>query len=489
MLSGGGDFGPASLREHIERYGPPPSLGRGRSDRAAFVDVVERSGLRGRGGGGFPTGVKLRAVAGGRRRPVVVANGAEGEPLSAKDKVMLTTSPHLVLDGAVLAASALRAADVIVVVDRTARDARVAVENAIEERHATRLDPVSIRIVDSPTRYLAGEESALVHWLNGGPAKPTLVPPRPFERGVGGRPTLVQNVETLAHMALIARFGDAWFRSIGSRSEPGSALVTVGGAVADGGVLEISLGTRVATVIEAAGGVTEEISAFLIGGYFGTWLDAADGWDLALSNEGARGGGWWVRLWGGRGAAGDELRTPRDGRSDAVSGRGNRGSMRTVRARVGCDRASDRIDRARRVRPGDGRTAPAVDWRRGGSGCLPLPGWSSPFRRQRAGCLRRRNRPSRADHGCACAPEGARTLLPSPGASRVGLAMTIRIRVDPIACDGHGVCAELFPERIRLDDWGYPILDPTPIPSELRDHAQRAVTACPKLALALRKDS
>jgi ferredoxin len=67
--------------------------------------------------------------------------------------------------------------------------------------------------------------------------------------------------------------------------------------------------------------------------------------------------------------------------------------------------------------------------------------------------------------------------------------MTIRIRVDPIACDGHGVCADLFPERIRLDDWGYPILDPTPIPSELRDHAQRAVTACPKLALALRKDS
>lgn len=67
--------------------------------------------------------------------------------------------------------------------------------------------------------------------------------------------------------------------------------------------------------------------------------------------------------------------------------------------------------------------------------------------------------------------------------------MTIRIRVDPIACDGHGVCAELFPERIRLDDWGYPILDPTPIPHELRDHAQRAMTACPKLALALRKDS
>jgi NADH:ubiquinone oxidoreductase subunit F (NADH-binding) len=287
VLSGGGEFGPSTLGEHIECFGRPPGLGR-RGDRAAFIDMVERSGLRGRGGGAFPTGVKLRAVAQSRRRPVVVANGAEGEPLSAKDKILLATAPHLVLDGAVLAASALRADDVIVVVDRTACDARVAVENAIEERRATRMDPVSFRTVDSPTRYLAGEESALVHWLNGGPAKPTFVPPRPFERGVGGRATLVQNVETLAHMALIARFGDSWFRSIGSRSEPGSALVTVGGAVTHPGVLEISLGTQLATVIQAAGGVTEEISAFLVGGYFGTWLRASDGWDLALSTEGAR---------------------------------------------------------------------------------------------------------------------------------------------------------------------------------------------------------
>ena len=385
VLSGGGDSGPASLREHIERYGPPPSLGRGRSDRAAFVDVIERSGLRGRGGGGFPTGLKLRAVAGGRRRPVVVANGAEGEPLSAKDKVMLTTSPHLVLDGAVLAASALRAADVIVVVDRTARDVRVAVENAIEERRAARLDPVSIRTVDSPTRYLAGEESALVHWLNGGPAKPTLVPPRPFERGVGGRPTLVQNVETLANMALIARFGDAWFRSIGSRSEPGSALVTVGGAVADGGVLEISLGTRVATVIEAAGGATEEISAFLIGGYFGTWLDAA-GWLGSCAQQRGR-----TRAAGGGFGCGVVVALP----ATSCGLLETAGVMRYLAEEtagqcgpcvhgLGAIAASDRIDRARRVRPGDGRTAPAVDWRRVGSRRLPLPGWSSPFRRQRA---------------------------------------------------------------------------------------------------------
>lgn len=291
LLTGGGAHGPVTLGEHVERYGYPPVPGPRRGDRTAFVDMVERSGLRGRGGAAFPTGTKLRAVAQGRRRPVVVANGAEGEPLSAKDKVLCATTPHLVLDGAVLAAQAVGADDAVVVVDRAARDARVAIEDAIDERRAARLDRVSLRAVDAPTRFLAGEESALVHWLNGGPAKPTFVPPRPYQSGVGGRPTLVQNVETLAHLALLARYGDDWFRAIGSSSEPGSALLTVRGAVAQPGVLEIGLGTPMTTAIEAAGGVTEEVSAFLVGGYFGTWLSASDGWNLTLSPEGARAAG------------------------------------------------------------------------------------------------------------------------------------------------------------------------------------------------------
>ena len=291
VLTGGGAHGPVSLREHVDRYGQPPFPGRRRNERAAFVDMIERSGLRGRGGAGFPTGTKLRAVARGRRRPVVVANGAEGEPLSAKDKLLCMTAPHLVLDGAVLAARAVGGSEAIVVVDRSAHDARAAIDRAIDERRATGVDGVSLRAVDSPTRFLAGEESALVHWINHGPAKPTFVPPRPFERGVGGRPTLVQNVETLSHLALIARYGEEWFRSIGSPTEPGSALVTVRGAVAHSGVLEIGLGTRLSAVIEAAGGVTEDVSAFLVGGYFGTWLAPSDGWNLTLSSEGVRAAG------------------------------------------------------------------------------------------------------------------------------------------------------------------------------------------------------
>jgi NADH:ubiquinone oxidoreductase subunit F (NADH-binding) len=137
-----------------------------------------------------------------------------------------------------------------------------------------RLDPVVIRLATTPGRYLTGEESALVHWLNGGEAKPTFVPPRPFEKGVGGRPTLVQNVETLAHLALIGRFGADWFRSVGTGPDPGSALVTVSGAVTRPGVQETPLGTPLVSLLDTAG-ASSAVQAVLVGGYFGTWLPAS----------------------------------------------------------------------------------------------------------------------------------------------------------------------------------------------------------------------
>jgi NADH:ubiquinone oxidoreductase subunit F (NADH-binding) len=120
---------------------------------------------------------------------------------------------------------------------------------------------------------VAGEETALVHWLNGGDAKPTLVPPRPFERGVRGRPTLVQNVETLAHLALVARFGAEWFRRIGATGDPGTRVVTVGGAVNRPGVYEVASGVPLRDALTAAG-VYGPPPAVLVGGYFGTWLDS-----------------------------------------------------------------------------------------------------------------------------------------------------------------------------------------------------------------------
>jgi NADH:ubiquinone oxidoreductase subunit F (NADH-binding) len=280
--------GPMPLAEHLRRHGPSAGGRTGRRVRQALIAEVERSGLRGRGGAGFPAGRKLRAVAEASRRPLVVANGAEGEPASGKDKLLLGALPQLVLDGAVVAAEAVGAREVIVCVDRDARGARAAVAAAIEERRQARLDRVELTLAAVPPRYLAGEESALVNWLNGGPAKPTFVPPRPFERGVKGRPTLVQNVETLAHLALIARRGADWFRSIGTPEAPGSALVTLSGAVARPGVYEIAHGTRLDEVLATAGGMTGESEAFLIGGYFGSWLSAGAALPLPLAESALR---------------------------------------------------------------------------------------------------------------------------------------------------------------------------------------------------------
>ena len=122
-----------------------------------------------------------------------------------------------------------------------------------------------------------------MHWLNGGEAKPTFVPPRPFERGVAGRPTLVDNAETLAHVALIGRYGAPWFRAVGTVDEPGTTLVTVSGAVGHPGVYEHPLGASFDRVLDAAGAVPGDVTAVLVGGYFGTWIPAAKIGGLQLS--------------------------------------------------------------------------------------------------------------------------------------------------------------------------------------------------------------
>ncbi|HXY93418.1 MAG TPA: NADH-ubiquinone oxidoreductase-F iron-sulfur binding region domain-containing protein, partial [Acidimicrobiia bacterium] len=275
-----------SLSEHTALYGTLPPI-RSRADRSALVDAVERAGLRGRGGAGFPTARKLRAVADGGRHTVVVANGAEGEPASSKDAVLLTTTPHLVLDGAVVAAGAVRADSVIVVVDRRHPSVVDAVTRAVEERSRAGVDRVPIRVVTIPNRYVAGEETAVVNFLNGGPAKPMFVPPRPFERGVRGRPTLVQNVETMANLALIARFGADWYRSLGTNDEPGTILVTLSGAVERPGVYEFAIGTPVQSVLTTAG-TPDGVAALLVGGYFGNWLRPSTLGDVTLSHQALR---------------------------------------------------------------------------------------------------------------------------------------------------------------------------------------------------------
>jgi NADH:ubiquinone oxidoreductase subunit F (NADH-binding) len=127
-----------------------------------------------------------------------------------------------------------------------------------------------------------------MHYLNGGAPLPTFVPPRPFQRGYQNRPTLVQNPETLAQVALVARFGEHWYRELGTTADPGSVLVTISGAVAAPGVYELAFGTPMTDLVDAAGGSTEPLRALLVGGYFGTWVETSRAMRLRLAREDLR---------------------------------------------------------------------------------------------------------------------------------------------------------------------------------------------------------
>jgi NADH:ubiquinone oxidoreductase subunit F (NADH-binding) len=273
--------GPASLRQHLARYGPLPSPG------GQLIAAVTTAGLTGRGGAAFPTGTKMRSVAAGRGPKVVVANGMEGEPASQKDQALLARSPHLVLDGAVLAAEAIGAGTVHICLERTRYQQIDEVAHAISERERAGLAPVRLLIHDLPDRYVSSEETALVRWLNTGDARPVLSPPRPSDRGVQRRPTLVDNVETLAHLALIARYGSAWFRQAGTADAPGSMLTTISGDVTYPGIYEIDPSTTVAELLALASADTEA-EVVLLGGYGGSWHQIAAVAPLPFTPAGLR---------------------------------------------------------------------------------------------------------------------------------------------------------------------------------------------------------
>ncbi|SHM64532.1 NADH-ubiquinone oxidoreductase-F iron-sulfur binding region domain-containing protein [Cryptosporangium aurantiacum] len=250
-------------------YGPLP-------DPAVLLDEADRSGLLGRGGAAFPLGVKLRSVREACRagvRPVVVANGEEGEPMSIKDRWLLRYRPHLVLDGLRLAAHAVGADTTHVYVSDP-----VAAE-AVREAGGN--------VVEVAPAYVAGEETAAVQALNGGRALPTDKPPRPYESGVGGRPTLVSNVETLASLAYLARHGADAFRSQGTPASPGTFLATISGGGRAPVLYELPHGMPFAELLERHGVDPDDVHGALLGGYFAGAVNRRV-LDLTLDHETAR---------------------------------------------------------------------------------------------------------------------------------------------------------------------------------------------------------
>jgi NADH:ubiquinone oxidoreductase subunit F (NADH-binding) len=248
------------------------------AEGAALIEAIAAAGLRGRGGAAFPAATKLAAVAERPGPRVAVANGAEGEPTSVKDRFLLHYRPHLVLDGLVRAARAVGAERSIVYVAdaASARSVRAAIEAA----------GVPVDVVEVAPGYVAGEETALVRAVDGGEAKPVLKPPRPFEAGVGGRPTAVLNVETLANAALIAigAHGDA-------PAHAETLLLTLSGAVNRPGLYEVPLGITLGEAVdEMGGGLAGPIAGVLAGGYFGGVLNPR-ALDLSLDHDSFRAAG------------------------------------------------------------------------------------------------------------------------------------------------------------------------------------------------------
>ena len=262
---------PVSLTEHVAANGPLPF-----PSVSGLVELVGAAGLRGRGGAWFPTGRKLATVADNDRAAGgahVVVNGAESEPAAGKDKLLLRATPHLVLDGAELAALAVGAKQVTVCVHRGTGLAQ-SVAAAIAERETVRWGGravgLTLRVMEPPRWYVSSESTALANFVGGGEGKPRAV--SAYREGVGGKPTLVSNAETFAHLALIARYGAEWFRMAGTGDAPGTALFTVSGAVRAPGVYELPVGVTGNDILHVSGGAIAPLQAVLLGGYGGAWV-------------------------------------------------------------------------------------------------------------------------------------------------------------------------------------------------------------------------
>lgn len=258
-------------------------------DVEALLDQVERAGLVGRGGAAFPMAVKLRTVRGAQRLgrdTVIVANGEEGEPASVKDRWLLRNRPHLVLDGLRLAARMVGAQHAHVYVSDTA--SAHAVQTALADAGTETLDGLTVSVRSVDPGYVAGEETAAVRAINGGPAKPTDKPPRPFEEGVGGLPTLISNVETLANLPYIHRHGAQSYRASGTATSAGTFLATVTGGAATAGLYEVPFGVAFAELLALHGLPQDKVRGVLMGGYFAGVLNR-EVLDTTLDHESIRG--------------------------------------------------------------------------------------------------------------------------------------------------------------------------------------------------------
>lgn len=449
---------------HLTAHGTLP---RYRPDElVALADDID---LRGRGGAGFPFARKLRAVtrsARGRDAPTaVVVNGSEGEPSCLKDTALLLHAPHLVLDGALLAAAALGADDVVVAVTR--EDVEQSVRDAVAER-----GPAGrrVRVARLPERFVTGEGTALISGLNGGAVLPSGQKVRTSERGLGGVPTLLSNTETFAQLGFAARLGAREYRAVGLPAEPGTVLLTVAGST----VVETPTGSSLAYVLELCG--TAPGQGVLVGGYHGRWLDPVAARSALVSRQSLAGFGAVL-------GAGAVLPLPEDTCPAGEVARVARWMAKESAGQCGpCVRGlpalADVLDDV--LRGGGGAALETVEARLTavrGRGACSHPDGTSHFVASALAAFPDEFHDHAFGSGCGRRVLGA---LPLPRDESPE-----RLVVDWTLCKGHGLCVDVLPDVVRLDSDGYPAQASMPVPARLRPKALRAVRRCPALALRI----
>jgi NADH:ubiquinone oxidoreductase subunit F (NADH-binding) len=260
-----------------------------KTPREAIIEEVKASGLKGRGGAGFPTGVKWEAVAGEPGPRFVVVNADEGEPGTIKDRYVMELRPHLMLEPVVLAMRLLDAPEGYIYLREEYATARSRLQDAIDEfRAAGLLDGLGLELVVGAGAYIAGEETAMLESMEGRRAMPRLKPPFPSQVGYLGRPTLIQNVETLAHIPAILRNGGEWWAALGTREAKGTRLWSVTGAVVAPGCYEAPNGITTRELVGGhAGGFSDEVGCVVPGGAASGILPPA-ALDAPLTRDGLR---------------------------------------------------------------------------------------------------------------------------------------------------------------------------------------------------------
>ncbi|GAA3233061.1 ferredoxin [Actinocorallia longicatena] len=442
------------LGQHRAMHGKIPEMGLG-----DLIELVERVDLRGRGGAAFPVGRKLAATSKSGPGAVVLVNGAEGEPGSAKDALLLTRAPHLVLDGAQLVATALKASEIVIGIEGAA--GLESVQEAIAEREA----PQPFRVVPLLERFISGEGGALVRAANGEDPIPPGRKLRAAVSGVDGLPTLLSNAETFAQLAVLASLGAELYASAGTDEEPGTVLLTV----AAEHVVEVPTGTPLADVFAALGVSTGQ--GVLTGGYHGSWLspDAAQVARVSRSGleavGGSLGAGILLPLAEGVCPLGESLRVASylAAQSAGQCGPCRLGLPEVVRT------LSDLMDGLGGVTP----VRRAVGIGRGRGACKHPDGTAAFVLSAMTAFAE--DIAIHAEFGSCNRP--VRGLLHVPGDENG------RLEVDWARCAGHGVCAYVLPEVIRLDRNGYPVVSNNPLPTWLERDVRKAVAMCPALAL------